>query len=467
MTKEKYEVSAAADADEVQLQMLGAGKRDAEGSHIHNDESPPDGPYDPHLHRNRPVPTTNWETLVHLLKGSLGTGILAMPNAFMNAGLIIGTISTILIGILCTYCLHILVKAQYELCKRLRVPMLSYPVSMQKALEIGPNCMRPVAKSAAIIVDVFLIVYQLGICCVYIVFVATTVKKVVDVYHDPLDVRLHMLFLLIPLILINYIRNLKRLAPLSTIANIVTFVGLGIVLYFVFQDLPSIQDENINYVGTLKGFPLYVGTTLFALEAVGVIIALENNMKTPKSFGGYCGVLNIGMVFIVILYVLVGFFGYIKYNKDAKGSITLNLPANELSQAVQVLFAIAIFITYALQSYVPVEIIWNTYLKEKFEKSKYSLLYEYILRTVLVLVTFLLAVAIPNLELFISLFGALCLSALGIAFPAIIELCVYWPDKFGPCKYIFIKDLLLILCGILGLIVGTYCSVSDIIATMI
>ena len=58
-----------------------------------------------------------------------------------------------------------------------------------------------------------------------------------------------------------------------------------------------------------------------------------------------------------------------------------------LSQAVQVLFAIAIFITYALQSYVPVEIIWSTYLKEKFEKSRYNLLYEYILRTVLVLVT--------------------------------------------------------------------------------
>lgn len=31
----------------------------------------------------------------------------------------------------------------------------------------------------------------------------------------------------------------------------------------------------------------------------------------------------------------------------------------------------------------------------------------------------LLAVAIPNLELFISLFGALCLSALGLAFPAV------------------------------------------------
>lgn len=51
----------------------------------------------------------NGETLIHLLKCSLGTGILAMPEAFLNAGLLIGVIGTVIIGFLCTYCLHILV----------------------------------------------------------------------------------------------------------------------------------------------------------------------------------------------------------------------------------------------------------------------------------------------------------------------------------------------------------------------
>lgn len=82
----------------------------------------------------------NAETLIHLLKGSLGTGILAMPNAFCNSGLLVGVIATVIIGALCTYCLHVLVKAQYKLCKRLRVPILSYPHSMKYALEIGPRC---------------------------------------------------------------------------------------------------------------------------------------------------------------------------------------------------------------------------------------------------------------------------------------------------------------------------------------
>lgn len=71
--------------------------------------------------------------------------------------------------------------------------------------------------------------------------------------------------------------------------------------------------------------------------------------------------------------------------------------------------------------------------------------------------------AIPRLGLFISLFGALCLSALGIAFPAIMEICVRWPDQLGPGKLILWKDIVLILLGFVGLAAGTYTSVRDII----
>lgn len=74
------------------------------------------------------------------------------------------------------------------------------------------------------IVDGFLIVYQLGICCVYIVFVAKNIKEFVNQWID-LEVEIHMLILLIPLILLNCIRNLKLLAPFSTLANVITFIG--------------------------------------------------------------------------------------------------------------------------------------------------------------------------------------------------------------------------------------------------
>lgn len=69
--------------------------------------------------------------------------------------------------------------------------------------------------------NIFLLIYQLGTCCVYVVFVSTNIKSILDIYLDQVtDVRLVMLVILLPLILINWVRNLKYLAPFSTIANV-------------------------------------------------------------------------------------------------------------------------------------------------------------------------------------------------------------------------------------------------------
>jgi proton-coupled amino acid transporter len=60
------------------------------------------------------------------------------------------------------------------------------------------------------------------------------------------------------------------------------------------------------------------------------ILPLENNMKTPKSFAGTFGVLNVAMSLIIFMYVGMGFLGYMKYGSEALGSITLNLPTDEM-----------------------------------------------------------------------------------------------------------------------------------------
>jgi len=65
-------------------------------------------PYHPFEHRD-PNGASAGGALAHLLKSSLGTGILAMPMAFHNAGLAFGMAMTLIVGFLCTHCVHILV----------------------------------------------------------------------------------------------------------------------------------------------------------------------------------------------------------------------------------------------------------------------------------------------------------------------------------------------------------------------
>lgn len=141
-----------------------------------------------------------------------------------------------------------------------------------------------------ILVDVFLVIYQLGICCVYVLFVAKNVKAVADQYTpSEISLELYMLMALVPFILINCIRNLKLLAPFSLVSNIFTFISFGMCLYYIFDKLPPISDRP-NF-GTLYSFPLFFGTTLFALEAVGVVSiagASTNRVLFANCILGYC-----------------------------------------------------------------------------------------------------------------------------------------------------------------------------------
>lgn len=81
----------------------------------------------------------NTDTLIHLLKSSLGTGILAMPVAFHHAGYLVGSIGTVVLGMVAVYCIHMLLGVHYELCKRKRVSRTNQ-VTLSKTA--GPDVQR-------------------------------------------------------------------------------------------------------------------------------------------------------------------------------------------------------------------------------------------------------------------------------------------------------------------------------------
>lgn len=71
-----------------------------------------------------------------------------MPDAFRNAGLVVGFFSTLLMGAICTHCMHMLVKCAQRLCKKRRVSSLGFPEVVETAFELGPEPLQPLAKAS-------------------------------------------------------------------------------------------------------------------------------------------------------------------------------------------------------------------------------------------------------------------------------------------------------------------------------
>lgn len=65
-----------------------------------------------------------------------------MPLAFKNAGMYVGLIGSIAVGLICTYCVHILLRCSHELCRRQRVPSMEYSEVAYNAFATGPLNIR-------------------------------------------------------------------------------------------------------------------------------------------------------------------------------------------------------------------------------------------------------------------------------------------------------------------------------------
>ncbi|KAL3285189.1 hypothetical protein HHI36_019307 [Cryptolaemus montrouzieri] len=406
-------------------------------------------------------PTSYGETLMHLLKGNVGSGIFAMGDAIKNAGIILGPIVVLFLGIICLYCQHLLLNVAKKMSTKTAVPSSpDFAETVGLVFAEGPPRIQRFSYFMKRLVNVFLCITQLGFCCVYLVFISENVKQVMDHYGYHMDVHIHMAIVLIPVLLTALVRNLKYLAPFSTVANILMSIGLLITVYYSVQDLPPISERV--YVAEVNTMPLFFGTALFAFEGIGLVLPLQNEMKKPKNFKRPLGVLNVGMGTVIVLYILMGFLSYLKYGDSIKGSVTLNLPQTDvLAQSVKIIISLGILLTYPLQFYIPVDVIWPVVLRN-IGDLKYPVAGELIFRTILVLFTFVLAEAIPFLHLFISLVGAVSSTALALLFPPVLHLVTSY--SYGELTFIQIFfNVCVFICGIIGAITGTYESIYSIV----
>jgi proton-coupled amino acid transporter len=179
----------------------------------------------------------------------------------------------------------------------------------------------------------FLVIGQLGFCCVYLVFVPKNIKQVIDFYHpgNSFSLEILMSIVLVPLAFFCLIKNLKVLAPFSTFANFLMISSMFVILYELFFDGELKPIKELDLVAPVNDWPIYFSSAIYAFEGISLVLPVYNEMRTKSAFTPWNGVLNTAMMMVAIMYFSIGFFGYLKYGKDSEASITLNLPNSSVS----------------------------------------------------------------------------------------------------------------------------------------
>nr|XP_019589979.1 PREDICTED: proton-coupled amino acid transporter 2 isoform X1 [Rhinolophus sinicus]XP_019589980.1 PREDICTED: proton-coupled amino acid transporter 2 isoform X1 [Rhinolophus sinicus]XP_019589981.1 PREDICTED: proton-coupled amino acid transporter 2 isoform X1 [Rhinolophus sinicus]XP_019589982.1 PREDICTED: proton-coupled amino acid transporter 2 isoform X1 [Rhinolophus sinicus] len=422
----------------------------------------------PNLQKTKGI--TAFQTLVHLVKGNMGTGVLGLPLAVKNAGILMGPLSLLALGFIACHCMHILVRCAQRFCHRFNKPFLDYGDTVMHGLEASPSAwLREHAHWGRRMVSFFLVFTQLGFCCVYIVFLADNLKQVVEAVNSTtnncnnnetviltptMDSRLYMLTFLPFLMLLVLIRNLRVLSIFSMLANISMLVSLVIIAQYIAQEIPD--PSRLPLIASWKTYSLFFGTAVFSFESIGVVLPLENKMTDARRFPA---ILTLGMSIITALYIGVGVLGYLRFENDIKASITLNLPNCWLYQSVKLLYIAGILGTYALQFYVPAEIIIPLAVSQV--SKRWAPLLDLAIRVTMVCLTCALAILIPRLDLVLSLVGSVSSSALALIIPPLLEITTYYSEGMNPLT--IAKDALISILGFVGFVVGTYQALDELI----
>ena len=106
---------------------------------------------------------------------------------------------------------------------------------------------------------------------VIIIIVADPFFQVLKSYYGiEIGTKACMTLLLIPFLALSWVRDLKSLAPLMMLADMITAVGLVIIMCFLLQNVPGSSERKI-FFASWHQLALFFSTTIFAFEGIAMV----------------------------------------------------------------------------------------------------------------------------------------------------------------------------------------------------
>lgn len=282
------------------------------------------------------------KTFFTLLKAFIGTGIMFLPKAFNNGGILFSSITLITVASISALCFHLLLE-----CRK------RYGGGYGELGEaIGGPKMRSLILSS-------ITISQVGFVCAGIIFCAENLYAFMEAVTGPgptpLSTNALIAIQVVVLVPLALIRNISKLGPAALLADVFILIGVTYIYWFDISTLvtdgihPTVQLFNPN------SFTLTIGSAIFTFEGIGLILPIQSSMREPERFSK---LLYIVMVIITIIFTSVGLLCYATFGDNTRVEIISNFPQNsKLVNAVQFLYSMAVLVGTPVQLFPAIRIL--------------------------------------------------------------------------------------------------------------
>lgn len=324
-----------------------------------------------------------------LLKSFVGTGVLFLPRAYLNGGMLFSNVVLLGVAALSYYCFVLLVTT------RLKVEGSFGDIG---GILYG-KWMRNLILAS-------IVISQLGFVAAYIVFTSENLQAVILAVSDCktlIEIKWLIVMQMVVFLPFSLLRDIGKLGFTALIADAFIVVGLAYLFYY---DVLTLNTQGLADIILFnkKDWTLFIGTAIFTFEGIGLIIPIQESMRHPEKFPK---VMLLVMVIITTLFVTMGAFSYAAYGSKTETVVLLNLPQdNKLVNGVQFLYSIAILLSTPLQIFPAIRIMENALFTKSGKYNPYIKWQKNVFRFFVVAMSAAIAWGgADNLDKFVALVG--------------------------------------------------------------